>query len=398
MDLCFTQRQSVIMKISKVIMLLLLFTFGSDDVYAETLIDYAEALKLYKAHHYKKAFPAILKEAKEGDKEAQYLLASMYENGYGVQKDTTKALHWYKEASSTFKYIVKQDENTTVDEEDKALQYAYAKFDLSDPYVKKEVSKLTNKNFGILPYKTSYFLPLSYSSKKYPNYEKNTEIEFQISMMKNLTYNLFGFNEIISVAYTQKSFWQAYSKSAPFRETNYEPEIFITFPTPHYIDAQSHIKAFQFGFNHQSNGQEKYKSRSWNRLMFSTLWQWKNLFLKARLWYRIPESKKSKAFYEGRDPDAKGDDNPDIEKYLGYGDVNLKYLYKENQFGLKIRNNLRTSQNKGSVAFTFSRPVYNFDTIYWYIKYFNGYGESLIDYNRNVSKIGFGISLYRGLF
>ena len=374
-----------------------MFVFGFVDVYADTLIDYAESLKLYKTRHYKKALPAILKEAKEGDKEAQYLLASMYENGYGIQKDTTKALYWYKEASSTFKYIVKQDEDTTADEEE-ALQYAYTKFDLSNPYVKKEVSKLTNKNFGILPYKTSYFLPLSYSSKKYLGYEKNTEIEFQISMMKNLTYNLFGFNEIISVAYTQKSFWQAYSKSAPFRETNYEPEIFITFPTPHYIDAQSHIKAFQFGYNHQSNGQDKYKSRSWNRLIFSTLWQWKNLFLKVRLWYRIPESKKSEAFYEGRDPDAKGDDNPDIEKYLGYGDVNFKYLYKENQFGLKIRNNLRTSQNKGSVAFTFSRPVYNFNTIYWYMKYFNGYGESLIDYNRNISKISFGVSVYRGLF
>ena len=137
MDLCFTQRQGVIMKIYKIITLLLLFAFGSINLYAETLIDYAEALKLYKTHHYKKAFPVILKEAKEGDKEAQYLLASMYENGYGVQKDTTKALHWYKEASSTFKYIVKQDGNTTVDEEEKALQYAYAKFDLSDPYVKK---------------------------------------------------------------------------------------------------------------------------------------------------------------------------------------------------------------------------------------------------------------------
>jgi len=386
------------MKICKIIPLLLLFAFGSTNIYAETLIDYSEALKLYKTHHYTKVFPVILREAKEGNKEAQYLLAYMYENGYGIQKDTTKALHWYKEASSTFKYIAKQDANSPIDEEEEALQYVYEKFDLSNPYVKKEVSKLTDKKFGILPYKTNYLLPLSYSSKKYPGYEKNTEIEFQISMLKNLTYNLFGFNEIISVAYTQKSFWQAYSKSAPFRETNYEPEIFITFPTSHYIDTQSHIKAFQFGFNHQSNGQGKYKSRSWNRLIFSTLWQWKNLFLKARLWYRIPESKKSEAFYNGKDPDAKGDDNPDIEKYLGYGDVNFKYLYKENQFGLKIRNNLRTSQNKGSIAFTLSRPVNNFDTVYWYIKYFNGYDESLIDYNRDISKIGFGISLYRGLF
>ncbi len=386
------------MKIYKVITLLLLFVLGSVDIYAKISIDYAEALKLYKTHHYKKAFPIIEKEAKEGDKEAQYLLAFMYENGYGIQKDATKALHWYKKASSTFKYVTKQNENITTDKEDEILQYAYTKFDLSDPYAKKEISKLTNKNFGILPYKTNYLLPLSYSGKKYPGYTNNIETEFQISMLKNLTYNLFGFNEVISAAYTQKSLWQAYSKSAPFRETNYEPEIFITFPTPHYMDTQSHIKAFQFGFNHQSNGQKKYKSRSWNRLMFSTFWQWRNLFLKTRLWYRIPENKKSKAFYEGKDPNAKGDDNPDIEKYLGYGDISFKYLYKENQFGLKIRNNLRTNHNKGSIEFTFSRPIYRFKTIYWYIKYFNGYGESLIDYNRNVSKISLGFAFYRGLF
>lgn len=366
------------------------------NLYADDIYNYAGALKLYKTHHYKKSFPIILKEAKNENKEAQYLLAHMYENGYGVKKDIKKALYWYKKASSMFQYIVNQDVNNTQKkpEEEKVLHYAYSKFDVSNPYVKEEVSKLINKKFGILPYKTDYILPISYSSKKYPGYEKNTEVEFQLSMQKKLTYNLLGVHDIVALAYTQKSFWQAYSKSAPFRETNYEPEIFITFPTDYNTDKLYHIKAFQFGLNHQSNGQNKQKSRSWNRVIFSTLWQFENLFLKARAWYRIPEHKRSKT----SDIDARGDDNPDIEKYLGYGDLKLKYLYKKNQFGLKIRNNLRTSHNKGSIEFTFSRPIYDFDTMYWYIKIFNGYGESLIDYNRNISKIGLGISIYRGLF
>ena len=376
----------MIMKSLKTVILLLALTPGSVNLHADTPVDYMEAVALYKKHDYKRAFPVILKEAKKGNKEAQYLLAYMYEMGYGIKKDRQKALHWYKEASSSFAYITTQDVNgTETEEEEDVLYYAYSKFDLSDPYTKMEVSKLVNKKFGVLPYKTSYIIPLSYASKKYPKYERNTEVEFQISIQRNLLYNFFGWNEVITVAYTQKSFWQAYSTSAPFRETNYEPEFFITFPTPHYIDSQSHIKAFQIGINHQSNGQSGTKSRSWNRWIFSTLWQWKNLFLKARIWYRIP------------DPD--GDDNPDIEKYLGYGDLSFKYLYEKNQFGLELRNNLQTSRNRGSVVFSFSRPVRDSVTsAYWYVRYFNGYGESLIDYKNSRSKIGLGIAVYRGLF
>jgi phospholipase A1 len=371
----------------------ILFILGVVNLYADSEYDYSDAIKFYKNNQYKKAFPIILEEAKDGNKEAQYLIAYMYEKGYGVKKNNQAALSWYKKAASTFKYITKKDSDTS--NEEKILELGYSKFSKSDNNVKKERSLLTNNDFGILPYKTNYAIPFSYSTKKYKGYEKNTEIEFQISFLKNITYNLLGMDDVISFAYTQKSFWQAYSESAPFRETNYEPELFITIPTSYIINKKTHIKALQFGFNHQSNGQDGYKSRSWNRLIFTALWQNKNLFLKARTWYRIPEHKKSQAFYEGKDPNAKGDDNPDIEKYLGYGDLDFKYLYKDNLFGLKIRNNLRT-ENKGAVKFTFSKPIFN--KFYGYFQFFNGYGESLITYNQNTTKVGLGIAIYRSLF
>ncbi|PTB87795.1 hypothetical protein C9925_01390, partial [cyanobacterium G8-9] len=356
---------------------------------------------------------------KRGNKEAQYLLADMLEHGYGVEKNIKKSLFWYKKSASTYQYIVHEADrlqnNVDIDPDNafiqKKLQFAFSKIDLSSPDVRKEVNKMVDKNFGIYPYRTNYLAPISYASRKYnrhyttsfqndfpDTYSSQTEVEFQFSIQKTLTHNLLGLNDYLSVAYTQQVWWQAYDDSAPFREINYTPEIFFTIPSPYDVDAKKHLKAIQFGYRHQSNGQEGYRSRSWNRLFLASLWQWDNLFLKAQTWYRIPENKKDASFYDGTNPDASGDDNPNIENYLGYGDIEIKYLYGSNQFGLKWRNNLKLDGNKGSIELDFSTPVYNSQNTYWYLKFFNGYGESLIDYDRSVSKISFGFSFYRSLF
>ncbi len=385
----------------KVLYLMVIFTLN---LVANSILNYHDGLKYYHDNQYKKAYPIILKEAKRGNKEAQYLLGNIFENGYGVDKDASKSMFWYKKSASKYSYILSNDINVTDDiqQTQEGLQFAFSKLDLSSSNVKSEMKKIADKDFGILPYHTNYLLPFSYSSSKYTNqsldYDSKMEIEFQLSIQKIITYDLFGLNEYISAGYTQQVWWQAYSDSAPFRETNYTPEIFITLPTPYNIDKKSNLKAVQFGFRHQSNGQSGYRSRSWNRVFLASFWQWDNLFLKAQAWYRIPENKKSEAFYNGTDPNAKGDDNPNIENYLGYGDIEIKYLYKNSLIALKLRNNLKTNNNKGSIQLNYSIPVNNFKTTYWYFKAFNGYGESLIDYDRSVSKVGFGFAFYRNIF
>jgi phospholipase A1 len=394
---------------------LFLSSFLLSSLLANGLVDYTKGLEYYKNSEYKKAFPIILDEAKRGNKEAQYLIANFYENGYGVKKDIIKSLSWYKKASSSYEYIVsakKIDEEKLIKasstNEQKALQYFYSKVDVSSKNVKDEVDKIVNRDFGILPYKTNYIIPFAYSKNKYKRvrsnsfntdeeYDNNTEAEFQVSFQKNLSYDLFGLNEYITAAYTQSVWWQIYMDSAPFRETNYTPEIFMTIPTSYKIDKLNNLKAIKFGYRHQSNGQDGVRSRSWDRLFLASYWQWDNLFLKAEAWYRFKESKKDASFYNGTNPYANGNDNPDIDDYYGYGDIEVKYLYGKHQFGLMLRNNFK-SDNKGAVQFDYSVPVNGAKNTYWYIKAFNGYGESLIDYNRHNTKIGFGVSLYRSLF
>jgi phospholipase A1 len=399
--------------------LVLTLYFLSADVH-----DYSQGLSYYQNHQYKKAYPIVLEEAKEGNREAQYLLGNMYQHGYGIKQDKCESTNWYKKASSTYAYILNQENNesnvsnitTKIEEQmsgstQQGLQLIFSKLDTSSPEVKKEVQKLVDRDFGLLPYDINCLNPISYSTSKYnrhysqyshdnlpSKYENNMEVEFQLSLQKPLSYDLLGLDEYISLAYTQKVWWQTYSDSAPFRETNYSPEIFMTIPSRYEVDMLSNLKMIQFGYRYQSNGQDGYRSRSWNRLFLSSFWQFENLFLKAQVWYRIPEDKKGEDFYTGLNPNASGDDNPDIEEYLGYGDITFKYLYGKNQFGLMLRNNLKEEGNRGAVQLDWSAPLHLSKNSYWYAKVFNGYGESLIDYDRSVTKISFGFSFYRSLF
>ena len=89
--------------------------------------------------------------------------------------------------------------------------------------------------------------------------------------------------------------------------------------------------------------------------------------------------------------DPSGDDNPDIEKYLGYFDVTAALHYKNLEFSLLARNNFRSDNNYGAIELGMSFPM--FHKIRGYAQFFNGYGESLIDYNHNINRVGIGILL-----
>ena len=56
--------------------------------------------------------------------------------------------------------------------------------------------------------------------------------------------------------------------------------------------------------------------------------------------------------------------------------------------------NLRAAQTVGSIRLDYSYPIAATGS-YFYLQYFLGYGESLIDYDRPVNKIGIGLALSR---
>lgn len=229
--------------------------------------------------------------------------------------------------------------------------------------------------FGITSYKMNYFFPLSYNFNPSSNSQKKSEIKFQVSLKKDLFENLLGFNEKYYFAYTQTSWWQAYTHSAPFRETNYQPEVFVDFPF-----AQKGFDYLRFGLLHESNGEgEDFNSKSWNRVYVSTALLKDRVLITPRVWFRIPESKKD-------------DDNPDITHYLGNFDLNIAYLGKDFFISAMLRNNLNLKHNKGAVQTDIGYNLFH-KGFFLHLQYFNGYGESLVNYNQALQRISIGFLL-----
>ena len=194
------------------------------------------------------------------------------------------------------------------------------------------------------------------------------------------------------LAYTQQSYWQVFNAplSRPFLETDYQPEVILAFrpqlffgKTPSYQGIEWQL--LNVGFVHQSNGQSDPLSRSWNRVYAQFGFE-KNpnsdgdLAVLVRPWYRIKEQ-------------SSKDDNPDINRFFGYGDLTAVYRNGPVLLSLMGRGNLRTGKGAGQLDFAFplcfckgpdTFPLKGF------VQVFSGYGERLIDYNWRQTTISVG--------
>ena len=239
-----------------------------------------------------------------------------------------------------------------------------------------------------------YLLPVFWSSSKNelphsPNPQntetedqnlKSMEAKFQISLKTKAVENLIGNNGDIWLGYTQSSHWQVYNaeESRPFRETNYEPEASLVFRTNYEILGLNG-RLLGLTLNHQSNGRSDPLSRSWNRVMLNLGFERGNFAMMIRPWYRIEE-------------DAKDDNNPDIKNYVGRGDLTTFYRWNEHDFSLMLRHSLKGGDDShGALQFDWAFPIKG--KLRGHFQVFDGYGESLIDYNHRATYAGLGVSL-----
>ncbi|TYL49395.1 phospholipase A [Marinomonas sp. IMCC 4694] len=252
----------------------------------------------------------------------------------------------------------------------------------------REASTVNNP-FVLTPHKPNYFLPIAYTSN--PNDRAflgddagtesldSVEFKFQLSLKFPVAYDIVGRNTSLWFAYTQQAYWQSYNSdiSAPFRDTNHEPEAFIvTKPKNGFLGIKPNYVAY--GFNHQSNGQSGDLSRSWNRFYVDFMFELGDTAFSIKPWYRIPEN-------------VELDDNPNIENYYGYGELNLIHVVDDYTIDVMFRNNLKPSDNRGAIQVGFTFPLWG--KTRGYVQYFNGYGQSLLDYNHQTQSLGVGIML-----
>lgn len=225
------------------------------------------------------------------------------------------------------------------------------------------------------------------SSKDY--IRNANEAQFQLSLKVPLAMNIFNTTADIYAAYTQNSFWQVYDKehSRPFRETNYMPELFIEWQ-PNIDLGWTTLEKTRLSFIHQSNGQDIGYSRSWNRT--EVLAQFRNDKLKYgfSFWDRWNEDAKSSP------SDVNGDDNPDLENYIGRQKLFIDYAFHHYGLSLEHQNDLfKYDINKGNTKLDITLPSPS-DNFNFFIRYFHGYGESLIDYDVKLERVSFGVKIH----
>ncbi|TVP49306.1 MAG: phospholipase [Halomonas sp.] len=260
-----------------------------------------------------------------------------------------------------------------------------AREDLSERRLLEQES--SRNPFAITTHRTNYLLPVSYNTNQnranFRNISEDasvesTEVKFQFSAKVNLAEGVFGDYGDVYFGYTQRSWWQAYNTdaSSPFRETNYEPEVFIDFDNAWsalgWVNTRNRVS-----FNHQSNGRSSPLSRSWNRVYLESTFQRGDWAFTLAPHWRIPESESE-------------DDNPDIERFMGYGDIRLAKRLNNNH---EVSGQLRGNPSAGNIGtqVDYSWPAFN--SLRAHVQYYYGYGESMIDYDHRVHRLSIGFSL-----
>ena len=200
--------------------------------------------------------------------------------------------------------------------------------------------------------------------------------KFQISFKYN-PFDLWPFY----LGYTQTSLWDLHSNSKPIRDTVYRPALFYL--NDHaWNSADGRLRfGWQAGFEHESNGRDGLASRS-----ISTQ------FVRPRLEWRFSEDVRltlSTKFYDYLEKA----DNPDIAKYRGYADLQIGLLSYDWRLTTTLRKG--TVGSKGSIEVDAVLPLRVTDEIlarvgvhgvngYFFMQGFNGWGETILDYNRRL--------------
>jgi phospholipase A1 len=240
-------------------------------------------------------------------------------------------------------------------------------------------------------YETTYFMPFSVDFLDHDD-RGAVEASFQISFKKDIVKNISPLGFDIGIAYTQTSWWQLYAFSNPFRETNYGPELYVNFPLQKRWDTRSggaglFCHGVKAAAAHKSNGWGDENNRSWNRVYLEAPISLEApvsierfLFI-PRVWWSFTGI--GNDFYE-----------KDIPRYMGICDLTVVSRWNSHVLRVYGRSNFNHKNMKAALKVDYSYPIAA-TGLYFYLQYFLGYGESLIDYDRPVNKAGTGIALSR---
>jgi len=255
--------------------------------------------------------------------------------------------------------------------------YKRQEFQVDEEDVLKVIDALPA--FGV--FKDTYFttgIPLSQKIDR-----NSADVLFQISIRHRITKSRLPFNTFLFLTYTQRSFWDIYADSAPFRDNNYNPALGLG----KYIIHNNIFKGTAFlQLEHESNGRDGKESRSWNMMSFAIKYYY-NLQLSFGLKVWIP-------FVDGGE-------NKDLLDYRGLGTFTANYVTKDMKWWLSAELNPRKGFGNVNTVVTASFRVSKNSNQYIYARFYNGKGDSLLDYNKYDMNIRVGFCIkpdFRSIF
>ena len=240
--------------------------------------------------------------------------------------------------------------------------------------------QIQHSRYGLALFEPTYILPFYYTGNPdqavyigtTPENQRieNEEFKAQVSFQLELWQNMFKSPISLNASYTQLSYWQVYAKSHWFRETNYEPAVFLS-------ESFTHSTLGYLGVVHQSNGRGGLLERSWNRLFADFMFSGEHWFISIKPWILIFRTESSDLH------------NPDICKYLGHGRIVLAVKYWGQELTVNLRNTIFSGFKRGAITVGYSFPILG--KVHGFVQVFSGYGQSLIEYNHYTNSVGLGI-------
>jgi outer membrane phospholipase A len=219
----------------------------------------------------------------------------------------------------------------------------------------------------------------------------NSEARIQLSFK----YQLFGsrlredqpasLKDGLYFAYTQHMFWDLGADSSPFRNIDFQPEIFYL-AQPKALSDTATLSG-QVGLRHESNGRDGDASRSINMVYvtpmaaFSLGGDWR-LTAAPRFWLYVGDRS----------------DNRDIRRYRGNSGFFME-VAEVNGLRLSTSTRFNFGSGKGAVSADISYPLRRIlgdgPDFYLFGQSFHGYGENLLDYNKRATRLRIGVALVR---
>lgn len=225
--------------------------------------------------------------------------------------------------------------------------------------------------FGL--YKDNYFTVGTTVGVQKPS-RTNSDVKFQISIAQKLTRSVLPWHTYIFLMYTQKTFWNVFEKSLPMHDLNFNPGIGWSKP---FFNKDRYVGKLTLLLEHESNGRDSIQSRSWNRISIGgsvLIDPW--IMVYGKVWIPIID----------------GQNNRDILNYCGIYQTGVKIATLDRKFIWDITFVKRKGWNLNfNTIFEFSWRFHKKSNQYFFLQYYNGYGESLLDYNQFHSRLRAGI-------